>query len=216
MIKAKDPRVAEVTKIRLNGMARVHGEWAPIDCYSYEEYHQEFFKVVAERELVGINLPKARWHDDRQYQHLSRQYQKAIDHYLAIHGTVLPYPELGIQRGTAHAVDMQSYLGEIAQREGYSGWQDYHDWYVDTVLASEPERGMPAGSHYYWPVILSEFEDEGLQDGSHRLHQYMLQDAQNIPFIMFQNEPRKIRRVVEAWALRARKVQSIQREWELA
>ena len=64
-------------------------------------------------------------------------------------------------------------------RDVYTDFEDYHHWFVSHGYM--PRHG-PRGR---WPVILSEFEDETLQDGWHRFHHYVRQGARMIPAVYY-------------------------------
>ncbi len=62
----------------------------------------------------------------------------------------------------------------------FKDFDEYHRWYI----------GLPGGIPNHpkkdrWPVILSSFEEETLQDGWHRLHTYYHQGAEMIPALYY-------------------------------
>lgn len=58
-------------------------------------------------------------------------------------------------------------------------FEEYHRWYVGQKhMPDHPATGR-------WPVILSGFEDETLQDGWHRLHDYYRKGAEMIPAVYY-------------------------------
>ena len=61
----------------------------------------------------------------------------------------------------------------------FKDFKSYHNWYVDS-------QEMP--NHrisHLWPVILSNFNDEILQDGWHRLNDYYRKGVKMIPAVYF-------------------------------
>lgn len=61
----------------------------------------------------------------------------------------------------------------------FKEFADYHRWYVKhgPMPRHEPRNR--------WPVILSSEEDETLQDGWHRFHDYVRQGAEIIPALYY-------------------------------
>lgn len=73
----------------------------------------------------------------------------------------------------------------------FESWADYHKWYVTNM-------DMPTYQvvrNRMWPVILSSYDDETLQDGWHRLNHYIQRGAECIPglFYVDQDEPLTVR-----------------------
>ena len=209
-VRAKDETAVESTKIRINGMVRRNKVWLPLDHYGIE-HRDEFMEVLASRKAIGTKLPRYQETWGEAYREFGPKatHKEAIDHYFTVHGVVFPYGGLSISAGWARAEDIKEYIGNIAAGQGYRGWDDYHEWYVENVLSRDDGRGMPRGAMPTWPIILSEFEDEGIQDGSHRLHQYMELGVEAIPCLLFKNEVDKIEYVIESWALRAERLSKI-------
>lgn len=209
-VRAKDETFVTDTKIRINGMVRKDKVWLPLDHYGIE-HRDEFYKILESRKTVGHSTVVFDSWSFLQYRDLSSTsvVKKALDHYFTEHGVVFPYAGQTITTGTTPVSAITSYMGEIAKQQGYSGWDEYHNWYVENVLAKDDGRGIPEGSDERWPVILSEFEDEGIQDGSHRLHQYILKNREHIPVVRIDNEADKIEYVIESWALRAERLSKI-------
>lgn len=201
-VKAKDPTFVETTKVRANGMARIDRVWVPLDAVP-DNRVSEVESYVAKR-LNDPTVFPARLSSLRlRYDELEpASFKCALDHYMMSHGVIVPSVSMVFVRGVASREAMQTYLGEIAASQGYDGWEDYHKWYVDEVLSKEPDRGAPENFSEVWPVILSSFTDEGLQDGNHRLHQYMIRGTHSIPFIGVHQEAHQIKNVVDSWILR--------------
>jgi len=206
-VRGKDPSVLDITRVRLNGMVRKGRVWQPIDCLSLACL-EEFEDVITQRQSVGKRLPGYVTSEVRRYRNLNESSQKSIDHYLSVHGVVIARPEMEVVYGVATDLQIQTYMEEVAVREGYKDWQEYHEWYCDEILDTQTGRGMPPGSHQKWPVILSEFADEGIQDGSHRLHQYIRKGYKFVPFVAFPDELAQIKRIVASWKLRAERVEA--------
>lgn len=64
-------------------------------------------------------------------------------------------------------------------RDQFKEFSDYHRWYLKHGPMPRHER------RNRWPVILSSFEDETLQDGWHRFHDYVRQGAEVIPALYY-------------------------------
>jgi len=62
--------------------------------------------------------------------------------------------------------------------EAFSGWEEYHLWYLAGGAPKHPERDR-------WPVILSDDDMETLRDGWHRFHSYVRDGAVGIPTVFF-------------------------------
>jgi len=139
---------------------------------------------------------------------ISRRNRKLIER---VGGQILPYDELPrpAQRAIFTYVSEGEYKGDLRdlQRQlaksnfGYSeipaailakeiaedpdiaeefgDFESYHQWYLK--LGGIPD--YPPKNR--WPVILSPFEDETLQDGWHRLHDYYRKGARKIPVVWF-------------------------------
>lgn len=60
-------------------------------------------------------------------------------------------------------------------------FDEYHKWYVN--YDHDDERF--AFHKEMWPVILSPFPDEWLQDGWHRFHSYYAQKRKEVPVLMY-------------------------------
>ncbi len=69
---------------------------------------------------------------------------------------------------------------------GLSGWQQYHAWFVGR-LSNGPRHA--ANDTRPWPVILSSFDNETIQDGWNRFHQYVMQGRQACPAIWYPHRP---------------------------
>lgn len=58
-------------------------------------------------------------------------------------------------------------------------FDEYHRWYVQKGgIPDHPETGR-------WPVILSSMDEQTLQDGWHRLHDYYRKGAEVIPAVYY-------------------------------
>lgn len=200
----KDTTFLEPTKIRLNGMVRHNRVWQPIDAFDLDS-NELFGQVLQERSRVGTKWPSYEWAEVTTFRKLHHTHRKAVEHYLTSHGVVVPRGDMELTIGVVRREKMQQYLGEIASQQGYDGWDDYHAWYVENLLTDEG-RGVPAGSAEVWPVIISDFADEGIQDGSHRLHYYMKEGLGAIPFVAFPYEMQQVSRIVKSWRLRKSRV----------
>jgi hypothetical protein len=67
---------------------------------------------------------------------------------------------------------------------GVEGWKRYHEWYMGKSCGGAgPKHVVPADKP--WPVILSSFADETLQDGWTRFHQYVKKRLETCPAVWF-------------------------------
>lgn len=131
--------------------------------------------------------------------------QLAIAHYMAINGDAWDLPweparmpvrteeirrmmpffleEYGDEPFGLVNIPTQALVEAVSQDDFFAGewasFEEYHAWYVS-------HGGVP---HHpktnRWPVILSSFEDETLQDGWHRFHSYYEQGARTIPAVYY-------------------------------
>lgn len=62
--------------------------------------------------------------------------------------------------------------------ESFTTFDDYHRWYVGGGVPRHPEKDR-------WPVILSSYGDESLQDGWHRFHSYVRDGVTEIPAVFY-------------------------------
>lgn len=139
---------------------------------------------------------------------LSRRNKKLIEE---VDSLILPYGELPLpaQRAIFTYMSEGDYQGELKDLEkrlskkrfGYSEvptailvrqieedpdiaghfeiFEEYHRWYLDQGHTPDhPTKNR-------WPVILGPFDDETLQDGWHRLHDYYRKGARKIPVVWF-------------------------------
>lgn len=157
-------------------------------------------------------------YDIRRYEDLPRPHQLALAHYMAVDGEAwdnffklpagrnskeaickalakaLPQyvdkygrVQFGLARLTTPAL-MRSVVGDAEIDSYWHDWRAYHQWYLNAE--SGPDVNHPSRNR--WPVILSSFDDETLQDGWHRLHCYVRQGARSIPAV-FYPQPRHLR-----------------------
>lgn len=135
------------------------------------------------------------------YRDLSVPAQLAIGWYMAVDGeawklppddserpfkSVLPWlvRRYGSTRIGYVEIPTKALTEEITKDEGFDerefrDFDAYHEWYMSgRALLGHPRKGR-------WPVILSSFEGETLQDGWHRLHDYYSKGATKIPAVYF-------------------------------
>jgi hypothetical protein len=68
---------------------------------------------------------------------------------------------------------------DVLARESFRDFDEYHEWYISGFgIPNHPKTSR-------WPVILSGFPEETLQDGWHRLHVYYRQGARTVPAVYF-------------------------------
>lgn len=121
----------------------------------------------------------------------------ALVHYLAVQHEAWPSPEHndirlalpfydaeygGVKFGIA-SLPTKALADEIIRdpelAEEYGTFERYHRWYVSHgSMPSHPTTSR-------WPIILSDFEDETIDDGWHRFHNYYDQGARVVQAIWF-------------------------------
>lgn len=75
--------------------------------------------------------------------------------------------------------------------ENFGNWDEYAAWYADN-------RSVPHHSiANRWPAILSDFDDEILQDGNHRCHSYLAAGHDDVPLIFYPEDHHKKSRLTE-------------------
>lgn len=73
----------------------------------------------------------------------------------------------------------QSVMASPEIQAEFGSWEAYHTWYAGSNSVPEhPDTER-------WPVILSSYDDETLQDGSHRLHSYVQAGHSDIPAVFY-------------------------------
>jgi hypothetical protein len=98
--------------------------------------------------------------------------------------------------GYVAAVPMAALVEEIMrdanrQRDWTHDWKQYHDWYMGkSTNSAKPKHGAPAKQP--WPVILSSFNDETLEDGWTRFHQYAERKMATCPAVWFPQQHKKM------------------------
>lgn len=149
--------------------------------------------------------------DQVAYRDLSAAYQKAIAQYMSVDGEAWAFvggdrygfgAEMDADRfwadhlagyvaehGHRRFAVLELELAELAAaimagdhelRAQFGGdWDAYHAWYQQHQQT--PDRGMPAGSAEIWPVVLDSDHPSPLQDGWHRLHDYVQRGLTVIP-----------------------------------
>lgn len=63
----------------------------------------------------------------------------------------------------------------------FTTWKEYHAWYTSSITM--PTYRVIRKS--MWPVILSSYNDEALQDGWRRFHQYIRRGVKSIPGLFY-------------------------------
>lgn len=138
------------------------------------------------------------------FRSLPRPAQLSIAHYMAIDGEAWGLPD----DYAPHTVSVQKFpsmlpffikkhgskkfgyieiptdvlIDMVMQDEGmdrFGNFEEYHRWYVSQ--GHMPEHAPRSR----WPVILSSEDDETLQDGWHRFHDYVRQGARMIPAVYY-------------------------------
>lgn len=147
----------------------------------------------------------------RRFADMTRPYQLAVAHYMAVDGeaweNLLKLPNRRNQP-VAIVEALKKALPQYVERHAdckfgvariptqvmtrsiyedpeisgdWPSWEAYRDWYCS------PAHGISENhsTRNRWPVVLSCTPDETLQDGWHRVHCYATQGARFIPAIFF-------------------------------
>lgn len=216
-IKAIEPWAIRRPKIRVNGMVRLYNkhqktmQWVSLrSVQSARKWvgHGAIFnlgdfeadQILESRRSVDYRLPAADDWRCASVVDLPEVAQKALHSYHHGHGCRELHPDTLMWYGNMKIVDlMYGVMNDIARTQGYRHFDHYHQWYLEKVLKTEPNRGVPEHSKEVWPVILSTFADEGLQDGSHRFHQYVEQGRTSVPVLAYTTELQEIEKVIQEW-----------------
>ena len=158
-----------------------------------------------------LKLIKKQNNGKNKFKDLPRQHQYAIIHYMAIDGEAWDVPEgYDAEANSIKRTDFDSVcrFNRAYIKKNVKYWVDKHpnatfgmislsraetldalrELHPDAVKDGEydhPEK--PSLKHYNekWPVILSSFDDEFIQDGWHRLGVYLQTTMRKIPAVFF-------------------------------
>lgn len=75
-------------------------------------------------------------------------------------------------------VPMKSLIKEITERLGYDSFDEYHMDYVGSNYTPKHKNSV-------WPIILNVDNDELIEDGWHRFHDYYRKGLKKVPVVMF-------------------------------
>lgn len=161
-----------------------------------------------EKNLSRLDDLLAERHQIVAFRNLAEPYQLALVHYMAVDGEAwdalseVPYGASADEIRNAIIGALPQYVGRYGDcqfgvvalpvgdvlrsvmqdeeiRDAFSDWAHYHAWYLG--CGDVPEHG-PTDR---WPVILSGYDDETLQDGWHRLHSYVRAGHSDIPAVFY-------------------------------
>jgi hypothetical protein len=114
--------------------------------------------------------------------HLTTQQQKdakfrhSIPHFVEHYGNT--------EFGFIPALPIAALIGAVMQdadlKNDYVSWEAYNNWYLSRGTKYQVKANSPP-----WPVILSSFKDETLEDGWSRFHQYAQQQLPTIPALFY-------------------------------
>ena len=85
---------------------------------------------------------------------------------------------------TKTLIDAWAEIDSDAIKDFHGNFDAYHAWYQSRRGTST--RG--GGKNPTWPVIFSDYEDELLQDGWHRFHQYIANGVKEIACLWYPKE----------------------------
>lgn len=118
------------------------------------------------KETAGDNIPEKVW---------VGKLRRTVPYYTKHHGAELFGYIAALPTSALTAVVMD----DAALVDRFDDFQHYHDWYMSIIGKHQAVDRRP------WPVMLSNFPDETLQDGWTRFHQYVEQGQQTLPAIWF-------------------------------
>jgi len=75
----------------------------------------------------------------------------------------------------------QEVHGYDRDQKVHGSFELYHKWYIN----NDPTDERLVFHKEMWPVILSPYDDEWLQDGWHRFHSYYAQKQKKVPILMY-------------------------------
>jgi hypothetical protein len=122
-------------------------------------------------------LPPEYHHAGASVQRLARVFRSLLPWFRKTYGRAdLGYVEIPTKALTAAIMQDEDLAADPAQ---FKEFDEYHQWYLKGGrIPSHPTTGR-------WPVTLSSFNDETLQDGWHRLHDYYRKGARMIPAVYY-------------------------------
>ena len=205
-IKAIESWAVNKPRLRVNGMLRYKAEWHPLNEVCRDSKLGDTIagvveRIIADRQAADYRLPAGDWTFRYGLAPSDTDvYWKAHQHYFASHGAREPETRDPVWVGEMRVPDlMYGVMNDIARTQGYRNFDHYHQWFMENVLSQHPGRGVPSGSTEVWPVILSTFADEGLQDGNHRFHQYVEMGLETIPVLAYATEFQTIKLLAQEW-----------------
>ena len=85
--------------------------------------------------------------------------------------------------------DAKKYLIGFMPKEeigrDWSTFDEYHQWYITAGGGGLGFDKRLVKHLKQWPVILSGYDDEFIQDGWHRFHSYVMQNRKTIPVLLY-------------------------------
>jgi hypothetical protein len=112
------------------------------------------------------------------FSKLPEPYYNAITVYHENADAPLPQPSRKFGIATASMTDLiDAIMDDDELVDAFDSWAAYHAWYM--------KRGGVPHHKTRWPVILSRFDDETLEDGWHRLHSYYRDGDDTVPVIWY-------------------------------
>jgi hypothetical protein len=114
----------------------------------------------------------------KPFSALPNIYRAAIDVYHGGAGASLPLSDqtFGLAIVPMSAL-VKSVMNDVDIEADFESWEKYHAWYL--------KGGRVPHYKTRWPVVLSSFEEETLEDGWHRLHSYYRDGAEEVPVIWY-------------------------------
>ena len=107
-------------------------------------------------------------------QRLSREFRSMLPWFTKEYGSQL----FGLVEIPMNILTETIMQDDELRNSGFLNFDDFHEWFSETGIPNHPKTSR-------WPVILSDYPEETLQDGWHRLNDYYRQGARTVPAVYF-------------------------------
>jgi hypothetical protein len=109
----------------------------------------------------------------------TKQWEKTLSRFLPHYTKRYAHEIFGYLPALPIAALTACILKDADFQGNYQRWDKYHQWYSTFPLKHAATGPEP------WPVILSGFADETLEDGWERLHRYYQQGRETVPALFY-------------------------------